>query len=144
MVLILVLASFSEKSWTFQHVMRTSWLLIHSSQDPSALQQPQCFLSMLLMANLSMWVSSLKVALIASWLPSDWGQSQGEDRNGLLEFCGHLHSLPMELLYFHMHHGAVTYRKFTMTFPRSIFSYYKLWKIQQQGEQRDVQTNAMS
>lgn len=58
-----------------QHVRRTGTFLIQGPQDPSAPQQPQSFLSMLLMANLSVWVSSVRALLIASWLPSDWEQS---------------------------------------------------------------------
>lgn len=58
-----------------QHVIRTGTFLIQGPQDPSAPQQPQSSLSMLLMANLSMWVSSVRALLIASWLPSDWEQS---------------------------------------------------------------------
>lgn len=60
---------------TCQHVIGTGTFLIQGLQDPSAPQQPQSFLSMLLMANLSMWVSSVRALLIATWLPSDWEQS---------------------------------------------------------------------
>ena len=44
----------AEGAGQFEHVIRTGRLLIQGSQDPSGLQQPQSFLSMLLMANLSM------------------------------------------------------------------------------------------
>lgn len=75
--------------------------------------------------NLSMWVSLVRVLLIASWLPSDWRQSQRGDRNGLLVLCGHL---PTELLSFHRQNRVVTYRRIATAFPTSIFSHYKWWK----------------
>lgn len=44
----------AEVAGPVQHVIWTGTLLIQGSQDPSALLQPQSFLPMLLMANLSM------------------------------------------------------------------------------------------
>lgn len=88
-----------------------------------------------------MSVSLVRVLLIASWLPSDWRQSEREDRNGPLILCGHLSCLPTELLSFHRQNRVVTYKRFAKAFSTSIFGHYELWKSNTGGEIRNTSSD---
>lgn len=108
-----------------QHVIRTGTFLMQGPQDPSAPQQPQSFLSMLLMANLSMWVSSVRALLIASWLPSDWEQSSGEDRNGPIRTSWpSLHPPHRAAFFLQVQQSSDLQEGYNITFPSSMFSHH--------------------